>query len=41
MADEMVRAAKRFNNPATLLFGIGALVPTWFVIAHHKKGNHS
>ncbi|MEN3584670.1 hypothetical protein AAH978_11030 [Streptomyces sp. ZYX-F-203] len=28
-------------NPATLLFGIGALVLTWFAIAHHKKGHHS
>ncbi|MFC8216651.1 hypothetical protein ACFUTY_00550 [Streptomyces sp. NPDC057362] len=30
-----------YLNPATLLLGICALVLTWLVIAHHKKGTHT
>lgn len=30
-----------YLNPATLLLGICALVLTWLVIAHDKKGTHT
>ncbi|MFJ7767388.1 hypothetical protein ACIQ1J_02855 [Streptomyces sp. NPDC097107] len=30
-----------YVNPATVLLGICALVLTWLVIAHHKKGTHT
>jgi hypothetical protein len=30
-----------YLNPATVLLGICALVLTWLVIAHHKKGTHT